>query len=188
MGTAKKKRSERYYLNSRCRLAAVFVDEFGDEEDVMGAREDGEREDSGVNGRKVITGAVRDAGGENDQADGEDLYGGVDFAQQRGTEAAEAGDDVDGGRADEDEHVAADNCHCHPKRYRQMRRQRLWKNGPHRQNDKRRDQHQLIRDRVQNSAELRFLIEATRQQAVEAVCDSGGNKDCEGEYEALIEK
>ena len=64
-----------------CFGAAVFVDEFGDEKDVMGAGKDGEGENGGVDGWEVVAGAVGDAGGEDDGGDGEDLDGRVDFSQ-----------------------------------------------------------------------------------------------------------
>ena len=67
---------ERLYL-----CTAVFVDEFGDEEDVMGTREDGEGEDGGVDGGEIVAGAIGDAGGEDDSGDGEDLDVCVDLAE-----------------------------------------------------------------------------------------------------------
>ena len=96
--------------------AAVFVDEFGDEKDVVGAGKDGEGEDGAVESREIVAGAVRDAGREHDGCNSEDLDGGVDFAQHRGAEAAEAGDDVDCRCADDDEDVAADHSNSYPKR------------------------------------------------------------------------
>ena len=81
MGTAKKKKSERYYLNSSCRLAAVFVDEFGDEEDVMGAGENREGENGRVNRWEIVAGGVGETGGEHDCRDCQDLDGGIDFAE-----------------------------------------------------------------------------------------------------------
>src|SRR5215204_5856670 len=59
--------------------AAVFVDEFRDEEDVVSAREDGEGENGGVDGWEVPARTVRNAGGEDDCGDREDLYRRVDF-------------------------------------------------------------------------------------------------------------
>jgi len=105
--------------------AAVFVDEFGDEEDVVGARENGEGENGCVDGWQIVAGAVRDAGGEHDEADGEDLNGRVDFPKHRGPETTESGNDVDCSRADEDEDVATDYGYRYPKRYWKVRRQRL---------------------------------------------------------------
>ena len=69
-----------------------------------------------------------------------------------------------------------------------MRRQRLRKNRPHRQNHKRRDQQKLIGDRVENGAELGFLVETPRKQAVQPVSDSGEDKNSQREYEVLLEE
>src|SRR6185369_17816307 len=108
--------------------AAVFVDEFGDEKDVVGAGKDGQGEDGGVKRREIVAGAVRDARGEDDDCDGEDLDDGVDFSQHRGAKAAKSGDNVDGGRSNEDEYVAADDGNCHPERDGKMRWERLREN------------------------------------------------------------
>ena len=69
-----------------------------------------------------------------------------------------------------------------------MGRQGLREDCSHRQHDERRDQHQLVGNRIEDRAELRFLVETTRQQAVQAVSHSGENKNRQGEYESLIEK
>jgi hypothetical protein len=39
-------------------VAAVFIKEFGDEKDVVGAGEDGEGENGGVGGGEIVAGAV----------------------------------------------------------------------------------------------------------------------------------
>ena len=168
--------------------AAVFVDEFGDEKDVVGAGKDGERENGRVYRGQVPAGALGNAGGEHDDADRSDLNGRVDFTQHRGAKAAKTGDDVDGRCADEDKNVAANHRHRYPERHRQVRRQRLGKHRPHRQHYKRSDQHQLVGNRVEDRAELRFLIETPRQQAVETVSDAGQDKYRQGENEFLVEQ
>ena len=55
-----------------------------------------------------------------------------------------------------------------------MGRHGLRKNRAHRQHDKSRDQHQLVGNWVEDGSELRFLVETTRQQAVQTVGHSGG--------------
>ena len=113
-------------------LAAFFVEEFGDEEDVVATGENCEGEDGRVNGREVVAGAVRDTRGEHDCRNSHDLDGCVDLPQHRGTKAPEPGHDVNCCRSDENENVAADHGHCDPKRYRQVRRHWLRENRPHR--------------------------------------------------------
>ena len=76
------------------------------------------------------------------------------FPSIDGRKPRKPGDDVDGRRADEDEHVAADDGDRHPERNGKMRWQRLRENGPHRQDDKRGDEHQLVGDRVEDRSEL----------------------------------
>src|SRR4051794_8744943 len=94
-------------------LATVFIDEFGDEKDVVGAGKHREDENYGVNGGQVVAGTVRNAGGEDDGGYGDNLNGRVDFTEHRRPETAETGDDVDGGSADKDEHVPANHGHGH---------------------------------------------------------------------------
>ena len=100
--------------------AAILINEFGDEKDVVGAGEDGERKNGGVDGWKVIAGAIWHARREDNGGNGEDLNRSVDFSEQRWSKSAESCNDVDGGGADEDEYVAADHGNRHPKRNWEM--------------------------------------------------------------------
>jgi len=154
----------------------------------MGAGEDGEGENGSVNRWEIVASAIRDAGGEDNGGDREDLDGRIDFPQHRGSKTAKARDNVDGGGTHEDEDIAADDGDSYPERNRKMRRQRLWKNRPHRQDDKRSHEHQFIGYRVEDRSELRFLIEAASEQTIKAVSNAGKNKDSECEDKPLIEK
>ena len=100
--------------------AAVFVDEFGDEKDVVGAGEDGEGENDGVSGGEIVAGTVGKAGCEHYQDDGEDLDCSVDFSQHRRSKTTKAGDDVDGCGTHQNEDVAADDGDCYPERDRKV--------------------------------------------------------------------
>src|SRR5215213_11167922 len=104
----------------RGNLPAVFVDEFGDEKDVVSAGKHGEGEDGGVDRWQVVARTVRHAGGENNRGNRHDLYGGIDLPQQRRAKATKPRDDIDGRRANENKNVAANYGHSHPKRNGQM--------------------------------------------------------------------
>lgn len=72
------------YFSVSTALAAVFVDELGDEKDVVGAGEYGESEDDRVDGGQVVAGAVGHAGGEDNCGNRGDLDGGIDFPSNDG--------------------------------------------------------------------------------------------------------
>jgi hypothetical protein len=67
-------------------------------------------------------------------------------------------------------------------------RQRLRKHRPHRQNDKRGDQQELIGDRVENRTELGFLVETAREQAVQPVSDTSQDEAGERKYKPLVKE
>ena len=69
-----------------------------------------------------------------------------------------------------------------------MARQGLGKDAPHREHDKSRYQHQFVGYRIKDSAELRTLIEAPREQTVETVGDACEYESCQGQQEPLIKK
>ena len=69
-----------------------------------------------------------------------------------------------------------------------MRRQRLRKDAAHRQHDERSNKHQLIRDRVENRAKLRALVETAREQAIETVSDTREDEASERKYETLVKE
>ena len=58
-------------------------------------------------------------------------------------------------------------------------------NAAHRKHDKRRHQHQLVGDRIEDGAELGLLIEAAGQQSVEAISESGDHENSQGQYEIV---
>ena len=131
----------------------------------MEAGENGQGEDGGIDGGKVITRVVGDAGGEHYGRDAANLDGGVELAQPGRPEAAKAGHDIDGRGADNDEHVAADHGDRHPEWHGQMAGYRYRKDAAHRQHDKGRHQHQLVGNRIEDSAELATVVRSVEPKA-----------------------
>ena len=62
-------------------LAAVFVEQAGDKKDVMAAGKDGKSEDGHVQRRQVITGSIREASSQHDDADRDNLDECIDLPQ-----------------------------------------------------------------------------------------------------------
>ena len=120
----------------------------------MKAGRDREGENYDVDGGQVIAGVVGDTGGEHDDGDSDYLDGGVRLAEPRRTEASKSGHDIDGGGSHHNEDVAADDCNSYPERDGQVAGHRLRKYAAHRQDDERRDHHQLIGDGIQHGSQL----------------------------------
>src|SRR5213592_1051313 len=101
-------------------LPAVFVEQAGDEKDVMNARKQGEGEDGCIDRGKVIAGAEPRLRRQHYDGHSDDLYEGADFPGKRWLKRPEAGDHIDGGRADQDKDVATDHGDGDPERNRQV--------------------------------------------------------------------
>src|SRR5205085_10068430 len=132
-----------------------------------------EGEDGGVDGREVAAERGK-AGGDEYEDDGQNLHGRVGLAEPGGAKTPEARDDVDGGRADDDEDVAADDRRRDPEGHGQVSRvrldeRRLGHDRGHREGYEGGDEQELVGDGVEDMAERRGLVDVALTQSVEAV-------------------
>src|SRR6266550_114693 len=137
-------------MNCRLGLSTIFVQQFGYEEDVVGAREDGKGENCSVDSGQVVTATLRNAGRKNNRGNCTDLYCGIDFSKPGGTKTAKPCNDIDSSSPHKDKYVTANDRDGHPKRHREVCRQGLGKYTPHGQDYKRRYQHQFIGNGIEN--------------------------------------
>ena len=96
-------------------LSAILVEQLGDKEDVVTARKNCEGENGGVNGRKIVAGAVGDARGDHNQCNCHNLDGSIHLTQPGRAESSKSGNDINCCGSNENEHVPANNCHRYPK-------------------------------------------------------------------------